>query len=42
MVSMGFSKEEAKAAMAAAYNNPERAIDYLLNGLPPAGTTGQQ
>lgn len=33
MVSMGFSKEEAKAAMAAAYNNPERAIDYLLNVL---------
>lgn len=31
MVSMGFSKEEASAAMRAAYNNPERAIDYLLN-----------
>jgi hypothetical protein len=31
MVSMGFTKEEAAAAMKAAFNNPERAIDYLLN-----------
>jgi UV excision repair protein RAD23 len=30
MVSMGFTKEEAQAAMRAAYNNPERAIEYLL------------
>jgi UV excision repair protein RAD23 len=31
MVSMGFPKEECLAAMRAAFNNPERAIDYLLN-----------
>ena len=31
MVSMGFPKEKCLAAMRAAFNNPERAIDYLLN-----------
>jgi UV excision repair protein RAD23 len=35
MISMGFTKEEAEAAMRAAFNNPERAIEYLLNGIPP-------
>jgi len=31
MISMGFPREECVAAMKAAFNNPERAIDYLLN-----------
>jgi hypothetical protein len=28
-------KEKIKKALAAAYNNPERAIDYLLSGNIP-------
>lgn len=31
---MGFTEDQAKAAMRAAFNNPERAIEYLLNGIP--------
>lgn len=31
---MGFSKSDVQEAMKAAYNNPDRAIDYLLNGIP--------
>jgi UV excision repair protein RAD23 len=32
---MGFEKEKVVAALRAAYNNPDRAIDYLLTGMPP-------
>ena len=31
IVTMGFSRQEAIVALQAAYNNPDRAIDYLLN-----------
>lgn len=31
---MGFAKEEAIKALKAAFNNPDRAIDYLINGIP--------
>lgn len=31
MCSMGFAKEEVVKALRAAYNNPERAVDYLFN-----------
>jgi UV excision repair protein RAD23 len=32
---MGFVREEAIAALRAAYNNPERAVEYLTNGNIP-------
>ena len=34
MQAMGFQRDEILRAMAAAYNYPERAIDYLMNGMP--------
>ena len=32
---MGFPKEQVVAAMRAAYNNPDRAVEYLMNGELP-------
>lgn len=34
ITNMGFDKELVAKALKAAYNNPDRAIDYLLNGIP--------
>lgn len=34
MEAMGFDRADIDAAMRAAYYNPDRAIDYLLNGIP--------
>ena len=31
MISMGFARDQCVASMKAAFNNPERAIEYLLN-----------
>ncbi|KAE8351683.1 XPC-binding domain-containing protein [Aspergillus coremiiformis] len=34
MESMGFPKDDISRAMRAAFYNPDRAIEYLLNGIP--------
>lgn len=34
LMSMGFGRPEIDAAMRAAYYNPDRAVEYLLNGIP--------
>lgn len=34
LTGMGFERSQAEAALRAAYGNPDRATEYLLNGLP--------
>jgi UV excision repair protein RAD23 len=37
---MGFPREQCVAALNAAFNNSERAVEYLLNGIPAGGAQG--
>ena len=37
---MGFPREQCLAALTAAFGNSERAVEYLLNGVPPSPMQG--